>query len=131
MSEDELIFAIAAVHGDIGDLEKSLSKSVENIASYNKTIAQYELLYKSTRESLEFLVKQRIILIDQFNRMRKEMRYASVKLEEAGQWRAKCLASIEKYKKQLPELRKQLNQLENQLDNFVPPRTVLEFIRHD
>lgn len=129
MSEDELIMAVATLHGDINDHQKTVSKTEAIIANIDSKITRQEMLSRAARSSLESLVKQPAILMEQFKVLRAEMRTAGVALDQLRTERFKAVQVRNKALAAIPGLRKQLQRLEHQLDTYEPPRQVLEFRR--
>lgn len=129
MTEDELIFASAAVEGEISDTVKTVSKAEQHLASLNQYIVRKELIIKSVLDALQNLKETPVVMMSEHKSLVTALKGSRVELEDLLQKRFQATQVRNKALAALPKLRKQLQTLEHQLDNFEPPRTVLEFRR--
>lgn len=131
MNEDELLMAIATLHQDIGDNRKTISKAEFRLAEIERRMARQELIFTSTRSALEHLIKQPVILMAEFRSLRSGLEVSRKALAELREEKKNALEVEMKARRALPALERSLEELEQQLAVYEPPRTVLEFRRRE
>lgn len=129
MTEDELIFACSAVSGSISDSKKTVSKAEATLANLDAKITRQELIYRSLRDSIDHFFKQSVVILSEFKSLKLGLSVSGKALGDLRQERLQVLLVRNKALAAIPALQRQLQNLENQLDTFEPPRTVLEFRR--
>ena len=66
MSEDDLIFAISLVSGDINDHMKTVSKAENALSSLSERLTRQKMVGSVTREALENLVRASVASLGEY-----------------------------------------------------------------
>lgn len=128
MTEDEVIFALAAVEREMDTVKRQMLVTTSTLRKVDGIIGQQKDLLDSLDASLSSMLSARVVSFSEFrsvttgrNRVEKDLRVMRGQRKEAE----RLLAVIIGREAEFTTRRQQL--LQHQLDN--PPQVVLEFKR--
>lgn len=126
MTEDEFIFAVAALHGELGEAQKSLDKAEAAIASTNTMIVRHEIMYNATLEALQSQLKAPVSSLSEYKSLRSGIQHMRTRLEELRASKGKLVSTRNVALVAIPKIKAQIMDLEAQANAVEPNYKVLE-----
>ncbi len=129
--EDELLMAVAVLSKDIRDAQISVSKGESMLADIDNKIARQNVIYKATLEAFINVSGAQVVNLSEYRSLKSGLKITTKELEDLNKKRAQIVEIRNKELAKIPALNRQLQEKQDELDRYEPPRKVLEFPRRD